>query len=200
MMRRRLIEIAPPGQLRRSAQHSMTKILSLLLLLITAPSVNQAASDQITSEEYSVYSGLINSRFLPRGTNLAVIEAHTQFDINTVPIPKEFEDDLLLKIAKTYTLDRRFRIRVKYLLLTQNQLDDLFKPDLRDGWDSYWKTYRHATGLLSFSRVAFNATKDQAFVCASETCGALCGNGYSFVLTKQKGTWTVAQEKHLWIS
>ncbi len=180
----------------------MVRILSLLLFLIVAasPTANLAASDGITDDEYSVYSSLINSRFLPRWTNLAVIEAHTQFD-DDVLIPREFEDDLRPKLANTCTLGRRLHIRVKYLLLTENQLDHLFKRDLSNGWDSYWKTHgRHATGLLSFSRVGYNATKDKAFVYASESCGTLCGDGYSFVLTKQKGTWRVAQEKHLWIS
>src|SRR5258708_2880582 len=140
----------------------MIRIISLLLLLIVAatPTVSQPTSDDLADDEYSVYSSLINSRFVrDRSTKLAVISAHTQFDTTSVPIPKEFESDLLPKLTKPYALNRRFQLRVKYLLLTDAQLDRLINHDLINGWDAYWKTYPKATGLLTFSRVAFNATQ-----------------------------------------
>ena len=180
----------------------MFRFLSLLWLMgaMVAPSNARLPADKITSEEYSVYSSLINSRFLSPQTNLALIEGRTQFDDHMVTIPKEFENDLQPKIAANYALQRRLHIRVTYRLLTPAQLDALFKSDLREAWDIYWKRYPRATGLLTFSRVGFNATKTRAFVYVADVCGALCGYGRTFVLEKQNRAWKIVDERQLWIS
>jgi hypothetical protein len=177
----------------------MRRCLSILLLLIaSAGHATPAVPDAISADEYSVYSALINTRFLRGKTNLAVIDARTQLHFNNAVVPKEF-DELLAKNEKTYILARRFRLRVKYLLLGDDQLDFLFKPDPKD-WDIYWKRYPRATGLLAFSRVGFNARRNKAFVYASEICGPLCGYGYSFLLVKENGVWKLKEENQLWIS
>ena len=179
----------------------MMRFLSLLWLMgaMVAPSIARSPADEIASEEYSVYSSLINSKFLSRETNLALIEGRTQFD-DMVIIPKEFEDDLRPKTAAAYSLQRRFHIRVTYRLLTPAQLDALFKRSLSEAWDIYWKRYPRATGLLTFSRVGFNATKTRAFVYVADVCGARCGYGRTFVLEKQNRVWKIVDEKQLWIS
>jgi len=168
----------------------------LLLLPLNRP---EARQDSIATEEYTVYSALINSRFLRRQTNLAVIQARTEFDERRIVIPQEFEDDLLPKLESSYTLDRRFRLRVKYLLLSNEGLDE-FRKDLDKAWELYWKQYPKATGLLTLSRVGFNRSRTRAFVYASEGCGSLCGHGYSFVLEKVGDVWKLKEEKQLWIA
>ena len=178
----------------------MTRILSLLCIVtaIAAPSIARPPADEISSVEYSVYSDLINSRFLRRGTNLAVITARTRFD-SMASIPKEFENDLLPKNNQSYALQRRFHLRRRYLLLADDEVNRLIIDDPKGG-DTFWKTYPKSTGVLTLSRVGFNATKTKAFVCAAQVCGPLCGYGYSFVLEKQNGAWKITDEKQLWIS
>ena len=178
----------------------MTKILSLLCLVVATavPSASHVMADEVTREEYSVYSDLINSRFLRDGTILAVIEAQTNVE-STAPVPKEFENDLLAKTKQHYTLHRRFHLRSKYILISDAEAKRLIIDDPKGG-DAFWKTYPKSTGLLILSRVGFDATKTKAFVCAAEICGPLCGYGYSFVLEKQNGVWKIRDEKQLWIS
>jgi hypothetical protein len=178
----------------------MIRILSLLVLIaVVAPSIAGATGDEITQEEYSVYSDLINSRFLRRGTNLAVIETRTHFDASA-SIPNEFADDMQGKLGYPFTLQRRFHLRTKYLLLTSTDLKQLITDDIIHGFDLFWKKYPKSTGLLALSRVGFNATKTRAFLSASEICGPLCGYGYTFILEKQNGAWKITDEKQLWIS
>jgi hypothetical protein len=178
----------------------MTRILSLLFVLIAvaAPSI-AGATDEITKDEYSVYSDLINSRFLRRGTNLAIIETRTHFE-DRASIPNEFADDMQGKFGYPFTLQRRFHLRTKYLLVTSADLKQLITDDDIHGFDLFWKKYPKSTGLLTLSRVAFNATKTRAFLSASNICGPLCGYGYTFVLEKQNGAWKITDEKQLWIS
>lgn len=175
-------------------------ILLLLLLIVPSPAGNPNLQSPITDEEYAVYSDLINSTFLHPKTDLAIIQAHTEFDCESVDIPQEFREDLLPKIQRSETIERRLDLRVKYVLLDHDQIENLFKKDLGRGWERYWKQYPNATGFLGFSRVGFDRTHDKAYVYARETCGGLCGDGYSFVLEKVNGRWQVKEKKHLWVA
>src|SRR3569832_259339 len=149
-------------------------ILLLLLLLIPAPAGSPNLESSVTDEEYAVCSALINSTFLHPKTDLAIIQAYTEFD-RSVDIPEEFKADLLLKIQRSETIERRFDLRVKYVLLDQAKIETLFQKDLGKGWERYWRQYPNATGLLAFSRVGFDRAHNKAYVYARETCGALCG-------------------------
>lgn len=176
-------------------------ILLILLLLVPSLPGNLRTETSVTDEEYAVYSALINSTFLHPKTDRAIIQAHTEFDRETVVIPEEFKEDLLPKIERSETLERRFNLKVDYLLLDKDQLNALFKEGgLETAWEIYWKRYPKATGLLGLSRVAFDRTHTKAYVYASESCGSLCGNGYSFVLEKVNGSWQVKEKKELWIA
>jgi hypothetical protein len=173
----------------------------LIPIVILASAVAAASqSDTVSADEYAVYSALINAKYIKSWTELAVIQTRTHFDLMGRDAPKEFADSLTAKNLNTYTLERRFDIRVKYVLLDEKQLDELFRADLEKGWDNYWKQCPHATGLLTLSRVAFNAKGDEALLNASEVCGPLCGYGYLFRLKKDKGGWKFVDEQFLWIS
>lgn len=177
-------------------------IILLMLLLLVPSAAGNPRPETITDEEYSVYSAVINSAFLHPKTEIAIIESHTQFDRATVEIPQEFKEDLLPKIERSESLERRFSIKVEYLLLSNDQLETLFKanPGMGTGWERFWKQYPKGTGLLGFSRVGFDRTRNKAFVYASEVCGSLCGNGYAFRLEKINGSWQVKEKKDLWIA
>ena len=57
-----------------------------------------------------------------------------------------------------------------------------------------------AIGLISFSRVGFNAKEDQALVSMDFVCGELCGAGGTYLLEKEEGVWVVKQTLTAWIS
>jgi len=173
-------------------------LIGIVILASAVAAIPQ--SDTVSADEYAVYSALINAKYIKSGTELAVIKTQTRLDTMVRDVPKEFADTLVAKNNATYTLERHLDIRVKYVLLDKKQLDELFHADLDKGWDSYWKQYQHATGLLTFSRVAFNAKGDEALLNASEVCGPLCGYGYLFRLRKDKDGWKLVDEQFLWIS
>ena len=176
-------------------------MIVLLMLLLVVPQLagNARLQSSVTDEEYAVYSALINSTFLHPKTDLAILQAHTEFD-QSFDIPQEFKEDLLPKIQQTETIERRFDLRVKYVLLDTDQIDTLFKADLGRGWERYLKQYPNATGLLAFSRVGFDRAHNKAYVHARQTCGGLCGAGCSFVLEKVNGSWQVKEKKPLWVA
>jgi hypothetical protein len=183
-----------------AASFVMIRFFLIAIVILASAVVAVPQSDTVSADEYAVYSALINAKYIKSWTELAVIQTHTRLDTMGRDVPKEFGDTLAAKNNTTYTLERHFDISVKYVLLDKKQLDDLFHADLEKGWDSYWKQYQHATGLLTFSRVAFNAKGDEALLNASEVCGPLCGSGYLFRLKKDKDGWKVVDEQFLWIS
>jgi hypothetical protein len=92
----------------------LMSILLTLLLLVPTLNANAGHESSVTDEEYSVYSALVNSTFLHPKTDLAIIQAYTEFDQRRVVIPQEFEEDFLPKTQRSETLDRRFSLKVKY--------------------------------------------------------------------------------------
>ena len=180
----------------------MTRLLSILFVLIAAAGVTSAQSDAVSADEYSVYSALINSRFVKAGTDFSIIQAHTDLHLGG-GAAKEFEDLLWAQNKKGYALERRFDIRVKYELLDDRQFEQTFgktAEEMDAGWNKYWKQHLHSTGLLTFSRVAFNSDTGEAVLFASEICGGLCGYGYLFRLKKDQGSWKIVEERFLWNS
>ena len=95
----------------------------VLALLMARGSATSEITDAISPEEYSVYSSLLNSRLIGSGTELATIADRTDSANNSyVSIPREFEADLSAKSTEAYALERKFNIKVKYLLLSQGQI------------------------------------------------------------------------------
>jgi len=180
----------------------MTRFVLILVLLLVGGQVTVAQSDAVSADEYSVYSALINARFIKPGTDFSIIQAYTGLHLGG-GAAKEFEDLLWAQNKKSYSLERRFDIRVKYELLDDQKCEQMFGKGveaLDKGWDSYWKQHPHSTGLLTLSRVAFNSDPGEAVLFASEVCGGLCGYGYLFRLRKDQGAWKIIEERFLWIS
>ena len=96
-------------------------MIVLLLLLLVVPQLagNTRLESSVTDEEYAVYSALINSTFLHPKTDLAIIQAHTEFGRRSVDIPQEFKEDLLPKIERSETIERRFDLKVKIRSVTR---------------------------------------------------------------------------------
>lgn len=55
-------------------------------------------------------------------------------------------------------------------------------------------------GSLSFSKIAFNETKDRACIYTSFSCGELCGNGDVHFFIKKDGNWKYVRTWQLWVS
>jgi hypothetical protein len=84
-----------------------------------------------------------------------------------------------------WQLQRNFKLKSAYKLLSSSEIKDLQKPDPK-GFN--W-TLSHGTGIRHFSAVGFNSEKTIAFVEMDFVCGGLCGHGQPYVLQKRNGRW-----------
>jgi hypothetical protein len=100
-------------------------------------------------------------------------------------------NDLQVKSNDTSSLEPKFSIKIKYLLVKDEEIDALFKDTVMGGWAAFNKKYPKSSGILSLSRVGINADKTQALVYKGWSCGGLCGGGGYTLLTKKKGVWVV---------
>jgi hypothetical protein len=87
----------------------------------------------------------------------------------------------------------------RYVLLTATEQQSYFQPNA-GGWDAFYQRYPNAQGIMSLSRVGFNAAMDQALVYVGNQSNYLAGAGVYYLLAKEDGTWQVVGEVMVWIS
>ncbi|MBK8503733.1 MAG: hypothetical protein IPL46_16885 [Saprospiraceae bacterium] len=55
-------------------------------------------------------------------------------------------------------------------------------------------------GVLQFSEIGFNETRDSAILYYDWHCGGLCGGGYVTILYKEGGRWKILKNLNLWVA
>ncbi|MFK8046531.1 MAG: hypothetical protein AB8B72_13625 [Crocinitomicaceae bacterium] len=69
-----------------------------------------------------------------------------------------------------------------------------------EGWERFNNDFGNSSGLLSFSRIAFNDGDTQAVFEISQSCGSLCGQGLIVFLEKEDGNWVYKGVVPTWIA
>jgi hypothetical protein len=109
------------------------------------------------------------------------------------------KEDFLARNAKAVPLEDRFNLNIPVTLLNQKDFDSFFGQN-GQGWKAYYLAYPKSQGVLTLSRVGFNARGDKALVYAGNMAFALAGAGYAIVLGQENGQWRVLNQVMLWIS
>lgn len=173
---------------------------------------------EMDEDEYVVISAVINGWDGPeRGKpekpeNLLIIKDKTEAwagfggDDNPDAFYEELQKSSDELLAETITdfraknkqaqrLKSRFDVKVKYVLVSAEEIDGFFKEvdgetnRVMDGWKKFYEKYPKSGGFVNFSRVGFNSDKTQALVYQSHSCGGLCGGGSYLLFTKKSGVW-----------
>ena len=178
------------------------------------PSSNFYEANAIASEEYAVYSALIQTIYVKEDVKTIVIGKHTLFfKVNWSkpeeyrksildelrPISLETIEDLEKKNENEGELARHLDLTVTYVLLAK-QSETKSPDDYEKQWKEFYETYPTSPGIISLSRVGFNSNKDEAVVYVANSCGGLCGKGYYVSLMKGEKDWKVQKEMLLWVS
>jgi len=91
-----------------------------------------------------------------------------------------------------------FHIATNYGLLDLDQLNSI--PKGGDWWGEYYRRFPGSQGILTLSRVGFNAERTQALFYFSNRCGGLCGAGSYVVMEKRGRGWVISKEIEMWVS
>jgi hypothetical protein len=127
------------------------------------------------TEEYAVYKAVIESVYLTEGIELIVIRDRTAIDVSGESLDSELEyvqeslgpaiesetlNDFKVKNKRTHKLSQEFFLDVQYVLLSEVEFNKIFEAG--GGWTQFYKTYPNSQGIMTLSRVGFNAKMDQA--------------------------------------
>jgi len=163
--------------------------------------------DDIDDEEYNVYSALIRSTYGDNPNTLPVIVEDTTSPpegglsgISAKEVQQETVDNFKKANQQSYLLKRRFNPSINYILISQEELKNIFSRDLVRGWDKFHKKYPNSQGIITLSRVGFNNQKDQALVYIGDQFSSLSGAGSIILLIKENNVWKIKQRFMLWIS
>lgn len=66
------------------------------------------------------------------------------------------------------------------------------------GWQKFHRAYPESGGIISFSRIGFNAEMNIAIAIAGMYAGSEAGDGYIFLMQKRNGTWDIKEEILMW--
>ncbi len=165
-------------------------------------------------EEYTVYSALIEDLFIrhPRElvdtpSSIIVIREQTglydnqeliALDLQSLDqrpgVEAETAEDFKTKNSSSHKLRAAFNLSLPYFLLSPQEFDAVH------GVFGLRKKYPGAQGIMTLSRVGFNANRTQAFVYVGNQVASLAGAGYYVILGKVNGIWEIQKEDVIWIS
>jgi len=169
-------------------------------------------------ESYAVYSAVVNEVFAeemargdkkPRGLvisdrtssypnsqtlGIGWIEEQVQDRKKYYPsVSEDTLTDFYLKTASPIKLESKLDLAAPYTLIDENELERI------DEEVQFFTKYS-AGGMIKFSRVGFNSSRNQAFVEVEFLYCPLCGFGDKILLEKEFGIWIVKERFGGWIS
>jgi hypothetical protein len=173
---------------------------------ITEPSVTPPP--QIETQEYAVYSAMIQQN--PIGFDLGpsiLIREQTVSGLDSFertleegrPLPARLVDSYRSRNTVSYALDPSLDVELDYALMPEEEFRQIF---LRGGSASarFHDRYPKASGVVSFSRVGFDANEGEAVVLMGYVCGDLCAAGGLYLLVKEEGNWKIRESLMEWMA
>jgi hypothetical protein len=110
--------------------------------------------------------------------------------------------DYIVKNDSVFFLGNLFNIAAKTVsLISEDELNFIFRSqDVNGGWEKFHTLYPNSNGYIQFSRVGFNAGKNQAIFEMGHFYASLGAGGLIVFLRKENNTWRVVQSFYTWIS
>src|SRR5437588_3278737 len=163
------------------------------------------------SEEYAVYEATIREALSGDGVSYYVILDTTQpagrFGISSFHCEKS---GLPVSARASYTAKNLFRFHVPpklrlphpFTMVDQEELDRAYRPGQTDSPNAVElrALLRKSWGVITLSRVGFDASGKHAVVYAQLTYCGLCGEGTYLYLLKETEAWHIVGRAGTWIS
>ena len=178
---------------------------SMTLLVVVSAITLAPAQNEVSDEEYAVYSAFVDYYYQPQRfkllkldrVDLLFIENRTSdcmapdVVLDDIPELKGFRPhfanpdairDFVNKIKRSARLHRRFKIRYKFKLISAKKTFEL----VREG-------SAPVPGVLVLSRVRFDPEGKVALLCYVHTCGNMCAESGYVVMTLRNRQWAVVK-------
>lgn len=190
------------------------RILLLLvvpLLLLASCSDDDPVStapDDLTDDEYAIWSATIDSLVVWEKDDVVVLQNSTDsyplHDSTTasylrgqLKVPDAAIQNYEERNAVPATIERKLTLDVEYTLLGKQEIEVII---IAGGYDELYSRYPRCNGVTTLSRVGFNVDRTVALVYLSQTPGFLAGVGWAVLLRKVTGKWQVTTSTVVWVS
>ncbi|MEP6637426.1 MAG: hypothetical protein ABJB97_11930 [Acidobacteriota bacterium] len=184
--------------------------LALGSVTVSAPRDQTIAEGGVSSEEYEIYSTLIQQKYVESKTKLLVIEDRTfRYDFavdNDEPWRDKTKKGIAIDPSAAEEYETRnsrqwlftktsFKLPAKVDFITDLDLKAIFHGHWGElEWISYYRRYADSRGFIMLSRIGFNTAHTQALVYMGSRCGRGCGDLNFLLLEKVNGTWAIRKE------
>ena len=187
-------------------------VISLALgsVSVSAPRGQSIVDDGVSTEEYEIYSTLIQQKYVEPNTKLLVIEDRTfRYDFaiqddepwrdkpkKGVVIDQSAAEDYEARNSRQWLMNKAsFKFPVKIDFITDLDLKAIFHGNWGElQWISYYRRYPESRGFIMLSRIGFNTAHTQALLYMGSRCGPGCGDLNFLLLEKADGNWTIKKE------
>jgi hypothetical protein len=185
----------------------------LILIIVACMCYSCVPTPQLDpeTEEYAVYSDLMESKFKRGNVEQVLIFSQTrvgtpellEMDLadfqEYTPLAPELVTSFMDRNQQPHPLERLLDLDIEYQLFTQEQLDELQAEDEASDWKLFYEKYSNTVGFIYFSRVGFNADLSQALVSYSQYHYDQPITGGYYLMVRQDGQWTV-EASYAWDS
>ena len=175
-------------------------------------SAASTAGERTSAAEYAVCSVIIEKMYINDEVRMVVIKELSNLHPLTRNVSLELERlqsdhptialetvaDFQAKNKERSPFDKRFEIRVPFILINEGEYQEIFQDP--QGWDVFYERYPDSQGLMTLSRVGFNTSMNQALVYVGNQRAGFGGEGYYVLLSKEDQTWTIIKTFGVWIS
>ena len=181
----------------------------------TKPIFSLEQADQLTDEEYNIYSIVINKLYFSdkvvisqstitylelfyksefynelttnhQNFDTSLVQTHLDLNSNSIHFGAQFQDET-----------------IEIILISNDELNYIFtnqNNDVYEGWLTFYDCYPYSNGIINFSRIAINDEKTQAIFEIGHQSAGLSGYGSIIFLEKANNIWTIKEIINTWIS
>jgi hypothetical protein len=179
----------------------------------TKPEFSLEQPDQISDENYKIYSLVIEEKY---SSEKIVIAQHSKSNVDLNYENQTYDylmdscqnfDTSLVQIhidlnKSMVNFGEQFHSEThEIILISSAELSYIFdSQDINGNWEEFHNDYENSHGFIKFSRIAFNEDKTQAIFEIDSSYGSLGGDGSIVYLEKHEDVWTIIKVIMTWIS
>ena len=178
-----------------------TKILTFLLITLIACK-NTEPEKAISNLEFEqkvfeqVFINVVDSTYTNKRIYTRIPTKAQENDPDFLAEINAIEKDtlnLIIAVDKRFTDVEKLNTQ-KFIFKDFNELPKF------ENYTNWTEKYKKFIGVMSFSYITFDKTKENGSLEVSYRCGANCGLGYKVYLKKINGKWKVVKIEDTWIS
>jgi hypothetical protein len=200
-------------------RHAIAILMTMLTFNICTSQTNQlpTSEDKITIDveniEYKIFNILLTRKFLHGNVQLIVVRDSTRVDHvgdlkneleqsrrKLTGLTQEVIDDFISKNQRRSNLKPQLDLDLRSILISDQELDEIFDNQDRDGWQLFYNRYPNSAGIITLSRVGLNRDKNLALVYLGNQYDRLAGEGFFILLSNNNGAWMVEKILSVWVS